>query len=136
MFLDKPTKEILGQAEKLKERGNDFLRQNKNLEAVELYTKSIELIPENAVYYGNRSQARLNLQHFEGALKDATKAIELDELYTKAYYRKAIANRGLGNYQTALEEFHQLQNHHPKDENIKENIQECKNLSDLLGNIS
>ena len=123
-------------AETFKEKGNELLKQNKNLEAIESYTKAIELNPQSPVYYGNRSQTKLNIQDFEGALKDAIKSIELDQSYTKAYYRKAVANKGLGNYQTALEEFQRLQNGCPNNKSCQKQIQDCKTLIYQQGNVS
>ena len=52
-------------------------------EAVEGYTKAIELNPDNAVYYANRAAAHIHLENFGCALADASKAIELDPKYTK-----------------------------------------------------
>ena len=135
-LLDKHSEEVLSRAESFKETGNGLLRQNKYPEAIESYTRAIELIPQSSVYYGNRSQARLNIQDFEGALKDAIKSIELDQSYAKAYYRKAVANKGLGNYQTALEEFQRLQNSHPNDKVYQKQIQYCKTLISQQGNVS
>ena len=126
----------MSRAETFKERGNELLRQNKNLEAIESYTRAIELNPQNHVYYGNRSQAKLNIRDFDGAIKDANKSIELDQSYTKAYYRKAVANKGLGNYQLALKEFQRLQNCYPNDKTYQKQIQDCKTLISQQGNVS
>ena len=127
---------MLSRAETFKEKGNELLRKNKNLEAIELYTRAIELNPQSPVYYGNRSQARLNIRNFEGALNDAIKSIELDQSYTKAHYRKAVANKGLGNYQTALEEFQRLQNACPNDKSYQTQIQDCRLLISQQDNVS
>ncbi len=43
-------------AEKLKERGNAILDQDA-AQAIESYTKAIELIRDNAIYYCNRAAA-------------------------------------------------------------------------------
>lgn len=51
--------------------------------AIELYSKAIEADPYKAVYYGNRSFAYLKTECFGYALKDASKAIELDRTYVK-----------------------------------------------------
>ena len=128
--------EVLRRAETFKDKGNELVRQNKNLEAIESYTRAIKLNPQSPVYYGNRSQAKLNIQDFEGALEDADKSIELDQSYTKAYYRKAVASKGLGNYQTALEEFQRLQNFCPNDKSYQKQIQDCKTLISQQGNVS
>ena len=57
------------------------------LQAIELYSKAIELNPTNAVYYANRSISHLRLENYGYALADASRAIETDKTYLKAYYR-------------------------------------------------
>lgn len=52
-------------------------------EAVDEYSKAIELDPSNAVYHSNRSFAHLRLEEYGSAAVDATKAIELDPKYAK-----------------------------------------------------
>ena len=52
-------------------------------EAIECYTKAIELSPTVAVYYGNRSFAYLKTESYGYALSDATRALELDKSYVK-----------------------------------------------------
>ena len=55
----------------------------KHVEAVEFYTKAIDLNPGVASYYGNRSIAHLRTEAFGYALQDASKALELDKNYIK-----------------------------------------------------
>ena len=74
-------------AEKFKTEGNDCFRDEKFSAAENLYSKAIELNPNNAVYFSNRSISHLKQESFGYALADASKAIEIDSTYTKAYYR-------------------------------------------------
>lgn len=74
-------------AEKFKAEANEFFKQEKFSAAEELYSKAIELEPSNAIYYANRSFSHLKQENFGYALTDASKAIELDSTYIKAYYR-------------------------------------------------
>ena len=55
-------------------------------QAIEYYTKAIEVNPSVAVYYGNRSIAHLKMESYGYALADASKALELDKMYLKVYY--------------------------------------------------
>ena len=57
-------------------------------EAIECYTKAIELNPTVAVYYGNRSFAYLKTESYGYALSDATQALELDKSYIKVRERE------------------------------------------------
>ncbi|XP_044468469.1 protein SGT1 homolog B-like [Mangifera indica] len=69
--------------------------------AVELYSKAIDVSPNNAELYADRAQANIKLESFTEAVADANKAIELDSSMAKAYLRKAIACMKLEEYQTA-----------------------------------
>lgn len=73
--------------------------------AIDLYTKAIKKNWKNAVYFANRSISNLRLENFGYALSDASRAIELDKAYTKAYYRRAAAHMSLGKYKLALKDF-------------------------------
>lgn len=84
-------------------------------EAVELYTKAIELCETEAVYYANRSFAYLKTELYGGALSDASKAIEIDPKYSKAYYRRATANMALGKFKLALKDYEAVYRAHPND---------------------
>lgn len=52
-------------------------------EAIGYYSQAIELNPNVAVYYGNRSFAYLKMESYGYALIDASKALELDKAYIK-----------------------------------------------------
>lgn len=78
--------------------------------AIDLYSKAIEKNPNSAVLYANRSIANLRLENFGYALIDASKAIDLDRGYTKAYYRRAAAYMSLGKYKLALKDFEYVSN--------------------------
>ena len=63
------------------------------------FFQAIELNPNNAVFYANRSISYLRTECFGYALTDASKAIEVDKNYLKGYYRRASAYMSLGKYQ-------------------------------------
>ena len=52
-------------------------------DAIDEYTKAVELDPSNAVLYSNRSAAHLKMESYGYALQDASTAIELDKAYVK-----------------------------------------------------
>lgn len=84
------------QAESYKAQGNRCVAQQKFQDAIDLYTKAIEIVPTNAIYYSNRSAAYSSLREPENAAEDARKAIELDPAYAKAYSRLGLALYSLG----------------------------------------
>ena len=61
-----------------------------------VFFQAIELNPNNAVFYANRSISYLRTECFGYALTDASKAIEVDKNYLKGYYRRASAYMSLG----------------------------------------
>ncbi|XP_035230471.1 serine/threonine-protein phosphatase 5-like, partial [Stegodyphus dumicola] len=70
-------------AEELKEKANEHFKNKEFDKAIEMYTQAIEHNPNVGAYYGNRSFAYLKTECFGYALRDASKAIELDETYVK-----------------------------------------------------
>ena len=83
-------------ADELKCQANECFKAEKYPQAIELYTEAIELNPNNAVFYANRSISYLRTECFGYALTDASKAIEVDKSYLKGYYRRAAAYMALG----------------------------------------
>jgi serine/threonine-protein phosphatase 5 len=94
-------------ADELKEAGNRKFTAGDYEGAVRLYTGAIaacETAP-SAVLHSNRANAYLKLEEFGAALSDATRAVELDPRYPKAYYRRASALFALGKKRDALRDF-------------------------------
>ena len=91
-------------------------------------TQAIELNPVNAVYYANRSIANLRMENFGYALSDASKAIEVDPKYLKAYYRRAAAYMALGKYKLALKDYERVHKARPNDADAKKKYTECKKI--------
>ena len=60
-----------------------FSTEKKFEEAIDYYSQAIDLNPNVAVYYGNRSFAYLKMESYGYALLDASKALELDRTYVK-----------------------------------------------------
>jgi hypothetical protein len=74
--------------------------------SIEWYTKAIgvfegDSILEAAVVYTNRATAYHKLNRFEESMDDAEKAIRLEQLWPKAYYRKALAAVSMGDLITS-----------------------------------
>lgn len=101
-MADGVTEEAAAQAEGFKAEGNRLLADKKLVEAVEMYTRAIELDPDNAVYFSNRSAAYLAMGDARGkALKDAEKCIELRPDWWKGYSRKGAAEHALLRFDAA-----------------------------------
>jgi len=75
-----------------------------------MYTKAIELQPNSAIYYANRSLAHLRQESFGYALQDGVSAVKADPAYLKGYYRRAAAHMSLGKFKQALCDFEFVSN--------------------------
>ncbi|OEL37580.1 hypothetical protein BAE44_0001405 [Dichanthelium oligosanthes] len=114
-------------AESFKSRGNEFMRSNQHLKAVELYTSAIALSRKNAIYYCNRAAAYTLLNMNNEAIEDCLKSIEIDPNYSKAYSRLGSAYFALGNYQDALYKgYLKAAELDPSNENVRQNIEVTK----------
>lgn len=86
----------------LKEQGNVALASENFSEAIEIYTKAIQLDDKNHVLYSNRSAAYVKAGKYEEALQDANKTIELNPTWAKGYSRKGSALSLMQKYGEAL----------------------------------
>lgn len=66
-----------------KKKGNEFYKNGDYEKAIEFYTQAINLQPQCAVYYGNRSAALMMVHRYSQALDDCTRSVQRDEKYTK-----------------------------------------------------
>ncbi len=105
--------------------------------AVDLYTQAIELNPNHAELYADRSQANIKFENFTEAVADAQRAIELDPSMSKAYYRKATACMKLEEYQTAKAALETGASLAPGDSRFTLLIKECeKHIAEETDDIS
>eukprot|EP00003_Mantamonas_plastica_P006135 TRINITY_DN1498_c0_g1_i10.p1 TRINITY_DN1498_c0_g1~~TRINITY_DN1498_c0_g1_i10.p1 ORF type:complete len:453 (-),score=174.89 TRINITY_DN1498_c0_g1_i10:1340-2698(-) len=112
-----------------KERGNKCYKNKQYAAAVECYTRSIELQPDNpAILFGNRAQAYLQMEFYAQAEADAAKAVELDPTYVKGYSRRGNARNGLGKYRAALEDFERVLELKPKDKETRKKVEKLRKL--------
>lgn len=99
------SEEDKAKAETLKLEGNRAMGAKSFQDAVDAYSKAIELNPSNAIYFSNRAAAYSSLRDHEKAIVDATKALEVDPNYSKAYSRLGLAHYALGDAQASMEAY-------------------------------
>jgi len=117
-----PTADEKEQAEKLKLEGNDLMRAEKFEEAIEKYTKAIELDSSNQVFYCNRAAAFSKMEQHYAAVEDCQRALDMDPKYGKAYGRMGLAYSSIHKHKEAVECFKKAIDIEPENESYKSNL--------------
>ena len=112
-----------------KEKGNKFVQEKQYLEALNCYTKAIELDANDPILYSNRSAMYFNLKYFDNAILDAEMAITLRPTYGKAYLRKGNALESQNKYKEALDTYELGLKQDPDNEQL---IDAQKKLKELM----
>ncbi|KAJ0740051.1 Serine/threonine-protein phosphatase 5 [Helianthus annuus] len=113
-------------AEQIKQQANEAFKANKFSQAIDLYTKAIELNGQNAVYWANRAFSHAKLEEYGSAIQDASRAIEIDPKYSKGYYRRGAAYLSMGKFKEALKDFQQVKRISPNDPDASKKLKECE----------
>ncbi|KAJ2563796.1 Small glutamine-rich tetratricopeptide repeat-containing protein 2 [Coemansia sp. RSA 1822] len=100
-----PSDEDRMRADAFKAEGNSFVTQKDYKNAIDAYTRAIDLVSDTAVYYGNRAAAYSQYGEHEKAVADAKQALEIDPSYSKGYSRLGLAHFGLGQYKEAADAY-------------------------------
>lgn len=95
-------------AEQHKAAGNEAYKTQDYEKARQCYTEAIIASPGCALYYGNRSAALMMLEKWSLALDDCTKAVQMDECYTKGYLRAAKCHLMLGNPSLSIDYYQKV----------------------------
>ena len=80
----------------------------------------------NRIFYANRAAALMRLGKYKEALKDCTKAIEIDPGYLKAYLRRASIYSTLENYVESVKDYQQASRIDRTDSNIRVSLREAE----------
>ncbi|XP_041365550.1 sperm-associated antigen 1-like [Gigantopelta aegis] len=112
--------------QQLKLQGNENVQKNNFKEAVECYTKCIDIFPDRAVGYTNRALCYLRLNQALEAHADCCKALELEAENTKALYRKAQAKKMMHQYKESLQDLFTLLKLEPNNVAAKKEVEIVK----------
>lgn len=114
-------------AQKFKDQGNDAFKNNDMDLAIKLYTKAINLTPQEtrelAVYYKNRAAAYLKQEKYEEALSDCDKSLQIVPSDPKALYRRSQALESLQRYEEAYRDARQILNDDPNNKMIQPTLE-------------
>eukprot|EP00516_Mucochytrium_quahogii_P003788 CAMPEP_0203751070 /NCGR_PEP_ID=MMETSP0098-20131031/5202_1 /ASSEMBLY_ACC=CAM_ASM_000208 /TAXON_ID=96639 /ORGANISM=" , Strain NY0313808BC1" /LENGTH=853 /DNA_ID=CAMNT_0050640633 /DNA_START=320 /DNA_END=2878 /DNA_ORIENTATION=- len=121
-----------------KEKGNECFKACEYEDALECYTKSIELLPSDVCDpkpFANRAMACLKLELWQRAEEDCTRAIELDPTFTKSYARRGMARHRRGKYLDAIDDFEEALHLEPKNTKLNGLLAESRKQYQLVGGI-
>ncbi|KAL6062618.1 DnaJ subfamily C member 7 [Balamuthia mandrillaris] len=95
--------------ERKKKEGNDAFGAGRYQEAFDAYSEALQVDPDNkttnAQLYCNRAAAGTKLGQYEEAIRDCTRALDLDNTYTKAFLRRATLYTLTEKYEEAVRDY-------------------------------
>ncbi|XP_050708415.1 small glutamine-rich tetratricopeptide repeat-containing protein alpha-like [Eriocheir sinensis] len=116
------TEEEKGEAEKLKNEGNQLMRDERFTEALDCYTRAISKDSQNAVYYCNRAAAHSKLNNQREAIEDCKRALQIEPQYSKAYGRMGLAYSSLSEHHRAKECYQKALELEPENDSYRSNL--------------
>jgi len=134
----------LGLATEEREKGNILFGKGLLEEAKAAYSRAAELDPNDFSSFSNRAQVNLKLNDFDGAISDATVAINLlgvkadtaaltnsneEAIAVKALFRRASAFKAKKNYELAVKDLTTALSLAPESEKVLAELREMKSLS-------
>ncbi|EAN77864.1 stress-inducible protein STI1-like, putative [Trypanosoma equiperdum] len=115
----------------LKAKGNEAFTAKRYEEAIEWYTKAINVDPQSegaAALYSNRAACWNALAKYKEALEDAEGCISVKPQWFKGYFRKGAALQAMGNYDEAQKALQQSLKTDPNNEELMARLQEINNI--------
>lgn len=131
LITEKSEQSAIDKANFEKEKGNNFVKQQKWNEAIQCYTKAIECNSRNPIFYANRGLCYLKTEHWKEANSDTSTAIQLDSTYVKAYQRRAVAREKLNQLIEAQSDLKKVLQFEPKN---KESSAELERIQKKIEN--
>lgn len=109
-----------------KNKGNEAFQKGNFLEAINHFSKAIELDPNNHILYSNRSASYASLGKYEDALNDANKCVQIKPEWAKGYSRQGSALHFLGKYDEAIKAYQNGLKLEPNNEQLKQGLLEAE----------
>jgi len=110
-----------------KDEGNAAFKNGDMVTAIEAYTSAIDLIPDNEIYYSNRSAAYMKADSISKALKDGEKCISLNPNFIKGYNRLGSAQQALKRYDQAIDTYKKGLEIESNNDSLLKSLQLCYN---------
>lgn len=109
-------------ADDYKKKGNDAFAAKAYKDAIEHFSKAIELDGNNHVLFSNRSAAHASLQEWQQAFDDGQKCVSLNAGWAKGYIRLGAALHGLRKYDEAITAYNKGLEVEPTNETLKSSL--------------
>ncbi|NBD36195.1 MAG: tetratricopeptide repeat protein [Chloroflexi bacterium] len=109
------TSEKTEDAEVYRERGNAHFMKRAYKQAIEAYSRALEVNPQDAVAYNNRGLCYAQLKGFDRAIENYTRAIEIHPRYASAYKNRAWIYARQRNYTQAQADYSRALEINPQD---------------------
>ncbi|KAG5648620.1 hypothetical protein DXG03_003231 [Asterophora parasitica] len=122
------SEEDKAEALRLKGEANKAFTSHDFPSAASLYSQSIDQNPNEPTVWCNRAYTRMKLEEYGYALSDATRAIQLDPRYVKAYYRRATCYMQILKPQSAVADFKKILAIEPKNESVRAQLVSTQKL--------
>uniref|UniRef100_F6UAJ2 RNA-polymerase II-associated protein 3-like C-terminal domain-containing protein n=1 Tax=Ciona intestinalis TaxID=7719 RepID=F6UAJ2_CIOIN len=113
----------------LKNNGNTEVKKGNFEKAVECYTKSMNICPDEIASYTNRALCYLKLNKPVSAIEDCTEAIKRDPKNIKAMFRRAQANKNLKKYKQALDDLNKVLQLEPENKSAHAELMVSKDAA-------
>ncbi|KAL0489184.1 Hsp70-Hsp90 organizing protein [Acrasis kona] len=117
-------------ADEYKQKGNTALQQGDKQGAIDNYTKGLEIDPTNYLLLTNRAAVYLQLQKFNEAYEDSTKAVTAKPDFSKSLLRQGQALFGLNRLEESIAALEKAAKIEPGNAAITKQLQDVKNKLD------
>ena len=95
-------------SEEYRRRGIEAYQRGEEQQALEHYTKAIELRPEDSDTYFRRGRAYLKTGSYDRAIQDFTKSLDLNPDNTVAYWNRGSTHYIKGEFDLAIQDYTKL----------------------------
>ncbi|KAI0546512.1 hypothetical protein F4679DRAFT_557678 [Xylaria curta] len=123
----------MASADELKTLGNNAMAAKNFDEAIDAFTKAIELAPENHVLYSNRSAAYASKKDWTKALGDAEKTTQVKPDWPRGWGRKGAALHGSGDLLGAVDAYEEGLKLDPNNAGLKSSLASVKRAIEQEG---
>ena len=103
--------------------GNELFKSGKYADAIEHYSRGLQLTPDSESILTNRAIALIRTERFASAEEDCSKAIAINRNNVKALYRRGLARFNLANFEGANCDFRKVLDIEPDNKSAREYVE-------------